>query len=164
MRPTATKSKGAPATTSAKGTKPRSTRGAGAKRSATSTKSTERKPLQVVSLKSARRLSEPEHQNYCLLPFFLFAHQLTPQELSKESGIPKRAITLLENAWPIEQKVDMDHIYVLCDYFHCKVEQFFIQMTKTEAMRIRLNFLSMLLGALPSRVGFTEYTEFRRKA
>ncbi|MCG9890610.1 MAG: hypothetical protein MH252_06015 [Thermosynechococcaceae cyanobacterium MS004] len=78
--------------------------------------------------------------------------------------MPKRAITTLESAWPVRQKVDMNHIYMLCDYFHCKVEQFFIPLTRTEAIRIRLNFLSLLLGSLPSRVGFTEYTEVRRKA
>lgn len=124
----------------------------------------ERQQPRVVSLKPRKkRVAVQEREEYCLIAFYLFSYQLSGRELAEAANVPRPLISTLEKeGWPLSQKVSMKHVYQICRYFNCSVEQFIVPMTAAEASRLHMKFLSLILRCLPSQGGFEEESDLQQ--
>ena len=86
-----------------------------------------------------------EEKNYCLLSVFMFSRQMSLRDLSEQTGISRQNLTALQYGWPLAQKIDLDVVFVLCQFFHCRQDQLLLRMTPAQAKKIYQSIPQLVL-------------------
>jgi DNA-binding Xre family transcriptional regulator len=98
--------------------------------------------------KRTSKLRATEEKNYCLLSVFMFSRQMSVRDLSEQTGISRQNLTALQYGWPLAQKIDLDVVFALCEFFECRQDQLLLRMTPAQAKKIYQSIPQLVLKEL----------------